>query len=48
MLERPRLYTYVLAAVAATAMLLALRVPKQPEPQRIIAVRVDVVPSFHR
>lgn len=48
MLERPRLYTYVLAAAAATAVLLALHVPKTPAPAQISAVRVDVIPSYHR
>jgi hypothetical protein len=48
MLERPRLYSYVLAAMAATAVLLALRTPRTPAATRVSAVRVDVVPSFHR
>lgn len=48
MLERPRLFSYVLAAMAATVLLVALRAPKQPAPEKIVAVRVDVVPSYHR
>ncbi len=48
MLERPRLYTYVLAAAAVTALLLAVRVPKKPAPPQVSAYRVYVVPSFER
>ncbi len=48
MLERPRLFSYVLAALTATVLLVALRAPKHSTPERIVAVRVDVVPSYHR
>ena len=49
MLERSRVFSYILSAAAALAVLIALRVPHSAAGPRVTSdgwVRVDVVPSF--
>ncbi len=48
MLERPRVLTYVFAAAAVLAVLIALKLPHKPAPEQAGWVRVDVVPSYEQ
>jgi hypothetical protein len=47
MLERSRVLSYVFAATALLAVLIALRIPHRAAAEQAGWVRVDVVPSYH-